>query len=214
MNALRRRRLGLLLIAVGLASVLWAGARLLLGYRAQQRALVALEFLEEGAGQPDSGRTDVAQPEPEPEPGGLVARIEIPRLGVDVAAFEGIGAATLRRGAGHFPGTSLPGRPGNASFAAHRDSFFRRLRRIRTGDEIHVTAPTGAAFVYRASELRVVEPHEVDVVRSRGRAEITLVTCYPFDFVGPAPRRFVVHADLVGPLPTAADGPLPTAPAK
>jgi LPXTG-site transpeptidase (sortase) family protein len=130
-----------------------------------------------------------------PLPGSVIARIAAPAVGVDVVALEGVDAATLELGAGHFPGTALPGEPGNASFAGHRDVEFRGLRRIRPGHEVYVDSGV-TTFVYRVTETRIVAPEETSVLADRGGADLTLVTCYPFDWVGPAPQRFVVYAAL------------------
>jgi sortase A len=130
-----------------------------------------------------------------PDP-GLLGRIEIPRLGVSAIVREGDDDATLRRAVGRIPGTALPGEEGNMGIAGHRDTFFRPLRRIEVGDRIRLVVPPNT-FEYRVDSLSVVEPHEVSVLDSNGTEELTLVTCYPFRFVGPAPDRFVVKATRI-----------------
>lgn len=138
-----------------------------------------------------------SEPQGRPERGSVIGRIVVPAAGVDVVAFEGVDRKTLDRGAGHFPGTALPGRPGNSAFAAHRDVEFRGLRRVEPGHDVFID--TGqATFVYRIEETRVAEPSEVEVLDPSGGSDLTLITCYPFDWVGPAPRRFVVSARLRG----------------
>jgi sortase A len=129
------------------------------------------------------------------EPRALVGRIEIPRLRLSTVAREGVDTRTLRASAGHVPGTALPGQPGNAAFAAHRDTFFRPLAGIRAGDEIQVTTP-GGAFRYEVTSTRIVDPDEVSVLDATPDATLTLVTCYPFDYVGSAPQRFIVRARM------------------
>ena len=126
----------------------------------------------------------------------LVGRIEIPRLRLSTVAREGVDTRTLRGSAGHVPGTALPGQPGNAAFAAHRDTFFRSLSGIRTGDAIQVTTPTGE-FHYQVTGTRVVDPEEVSVLDPTPDATLTLVTCYPFDYIGSAPQRFIVKGRMV-----------------
>lgn len=123
----------------------------------------------------------------------VVGRIEIPRLGLSAAVREGDDARTLRRAVGHIPGTSLPGEDGNAGFAAHRDTFFSRLKDIRRQDEISFTSPDGV-HKYVVQETRVVEASEVAVLDPTPVAMMTLVTCYPFNYIGAAPQRFVVRA--------------------
>jgi sortase A len=127
---------------------------------------------------------------------GLIGRIEISRLGLSVMVMEGDGEVTLRRAAGHIAGTALPGQPGNVGIAGHRDSFFRPLRNIRDGDVITLTTP-GGEFRYRVVSTWIVRPDDVSVLDSDGREVLTLVTCYPFYFVGPAPDRFIVRADRI-----------------
>jgi len=125
--------------------------------------------------------------------GDLVGRLEIPRIGLSVMVFQGTGEVTLIRGAGHVPGTPSPGADGNVVIAAHRDTFFRKLEGIRAGDRIRI-ATVGHTFEYVVASTETVEPEETRVMESRGRSELTLITCYPFHFVGAAPHRFIVHA--------------------
>jgi sortase A len=125
----------------------------------------------------------------------LVGRLEIPRLGLAAMVREGVEPATLRRAVGHLPGTALPGKAGNFVLAGHRDSFFRGLRLIHNGDEIRVRTWNGA-FTYRVTELSVVDPGDTQAVQPTTTSVCTLVTCFPFDYVGPAPRRYIVRAEM------------------
>jgi sortase A len=127
--------------------------------------------------------------------GETVGRIEIPRLGVTAIIKAGIDARTLQLAVGHIPGTSMPGEAGNVGLAGHRDTFFRRLRRIKPDDEIRVTTPEGV-FRYRVERTNVVEPSDVWVLDPTNYSALTLVTCYPFSFIGSAPQRFIVRAQL------------------
>ena len=128
-----------------------------------------------------------------PAPGSAIGRVEISRLGVDAVVRAGSDARTLRLAVGHIPGTALPGEPGNIGFAAHRDTFFRRLGSIRAGDEITVVTPEGT-FRYEVEGTRVVEPKDVWVLDPTEHPSLTLVTCYPFSYIGSAPQRFIVRA--------------------
>ena len=130
------------------------------------------------------------------EKGALIGRIELPRLGVSAIAREGADEVTLRRSVGHIPETALPGEAGNAALAGHRDTFFRGLKDVREGDHVVVTTLAGR-HRYVVREMRVVEPSDVSVLDPTDEAILTLVTCYPFNYVGPAPQRFVVRAALV-----------------
>lgn len=127
--------------------------------------------------------------------GAVVGRVEIPRIGVSAIVREGDDVKTLRRAVGHIPGTSLPGDAGNTGLAGHRDTFFRGLRNIQTGDQIMVTTPAGNAR-YRVRSTRVVDPSEVSVLAPTGGSTLTLVTCYPFNYIGAAPKRFIVRAEI------------------
>lgn len=125
---------------------------------------------------------------------GLIGRIEIARLGLSVMIVEGDDGKTLRRAAGHVPGTALPGQLGNVGITAHRDTFFRPLRHIQMDDVITLTTLQGE-YRYRVVSTKVVSPRDVDVLDSTGGEVLTLVTCHPFYFVGAAPNRFIVRAE-------------------
>jgi LPXTG-site transpeptidase (sortase) family protein len=125
--------------------------------------------------------------------GSPLGRIEISRIGLGVMIMEGIDRRTLRRAAGHLPGTPLPGQLGNVAIAGHRDTFFKPLRNIRRDDEITLTT-LNESYRYRVDSTSVVEPQETHVLDDSDDAILTLVTCYPFNFVGSAPKRFIVRA--------------------
>lgn len=130
---------------------------------------------------------------------GLIGRLDIARLGVSVILLEGTGTATLQRAVGHIEGTALPGQPGNVGFAGHRDTFFRPLRNIRQNDLIALTTVNGE-YRYRVVSTRIVPPSQVDVL-APGKSEVlTLVTCYPFYYIGSAPDRFIVRAERIAPI--------------
>lgn len=128
--------------------------------------------------------------------GDLIGRIEIPRLHLSVVIVEGISRATLRRAVGHIPGTALPGGRGNVGISGHRDTFFRPLRNIQRDDVISLTTLSGE-YRYRVVSTRVVGPADIGVLNPVGYEVLTLVTCYPFYFVGPAPSRFIVRAERI-----------------
>lgn len=123
----------------------------------------------------------------------VLGQIEIPRLGVKVAILEGTTSQTLRLGVGHIEGTALPGEPGNVGIAGHRDTFFRPLKSIRTDDEIRIQTATGLLH-FEVDSVEIVDPGDAKVLAPSAESAITLVTCYPFRFIGAAPKRFVVHA--------------------
>lgn len=124
-----------------------------------------------------------------------LGRIEIPRVGVSAIVEDGEADSTLAESVGHVPGTALPGERGNSALAAHRDTYFRDLEDIQDGDEIYFTTAT-AIFKYRVDNVSVVDPSDVSVLAASSDSRLTLITCYPFHYFGPAPKRFVVTARL------------------
>lgn len=131
-----------------------------------------------------------------PATGGTLGRIEIPRLRITAIVAEGSDAKTLKRAVGHIPSTALPGNPGNCALAGHRDTFLRGLGGVRVSDLIRIVTLAGT-YTYQVEWSVVVEPRRVDVLDSTATRSLTLVTCYPFVYVGHAPRRFVVRARQV-----------------
>jgi len=125
--------------------------------------------------------------------GDVLGRIEIQRLGMMVAIVQGTTSRTLGVGVGHIAGTALPGEPGNIGIAGHRDTYFRALKDIHLGDEIRIQTATSLSR-YKVDTVRIVSPDDIGVLAPSAASAITLVTCYPFHFIGAAPQRFVVHA--------------------
>ncbi len=163
--------------------------------------------------------TRQAQPEPaRPAEGSLLGRVEISRLNLSAIVREGVDAKTLSIAVGHVPSTALPGQIGNFAIAAHRDTLFRALKDIRRGDLVTFQSPEGA-YSYQVVATKVVKPSDVTVLRSDGGGIIseddpqgqptdksrllTMITCYPFYYVGSAPKRFIVEAELVPNRPAA-----------
>ena len=130
----------------------------------------------------------------------LIGRIEIPRVQVSAIVREGVDNKTLRRAVGHVPGTALPGKPGNIGLAGHRDTFFVGLRGIRKSDRIQLTTLDGD-YTYEVDSIKIVTPRDVSVLASTNEPVLTLVTCYPFNYVGSAPKRYIVRAKQVVPAP-------------
>ena len=172
----------------GLAAVAYAGATATYAQIAHQHRSLAFdaERSEPTAASNVERATNLGE-------GDVMARLEIPRLGISVMILHGTEAPTLMLGAGHVPGTPSPGGDGNLVIAAHRDTFFRRLEGIRAGDRIRILT-VGHTYEYLVDSTETVDPDETRVMESRGRQELTLITCYPFYFVGSAPKRFIVHA--------------------
>jgi sortase A len=127
----------------------------------------------------------------------LAGRLTIPRLGMRVIVREGDDQRTLGMAAGHIPGTAMPGQPGNVGIAGHRDTLMRGLGRIQQRDLIQFDSVDGKQFQYEVESSSIHSPKDVEVLNVGPYPELTLVTCYPFDYIGPAPKRFIVKARLL-----------------
>jgi LPXTG-site transpeptidase (sortase) family protein len=141
-------------------------------------------------------------------PGEPIARLRIPRIELDLTVIEGTRRKDLRRAPGRLEGTGLPGGEGNCVIAGHRDIHFRNLGDLRKGDLLEVEF-RGRRLEYRVRDRQVVDPSRTDLLRASDEPTLTLVTCYPFYFVGPAPKRFVVRAVLQPETVSANPGPAP-----
>jgi sortase A len=183
------------LAVAGTTCLVWAGTSSLSAVVYQIKHSVSLERPAASLGRPEASRAPNLIGTPL-EPSAPVGRLEIPRIGLSAVVAEGDDEKTLEVAVGHLPDTPLPWQEGNSALAGHRDSFFRPLRRIRVGDDIRLATGHGT-FRYRVTRHTVVDPDELWVLDASPTAALTLITCHPFDFVGPAPRRFVVHAERI-----------------
>jgi sortase A len=138
--------------------------------------------------------------------GETVAKLSIPRLGAEVYVVEGTDLRDLRLGPGHMPDSAQPGEDGNCVIAGHRDTHFRILREIQQGDEIDLETPDGK-FVYTVDGTEIVRPTDVSILKPSQSGILHLITCYPFYFLGHAPKRFIVDAKLEPPLSAAVHSP-------
>lgn len=125
-----------------------------------------------------------------------VALLRIDRLQIDVPVFDGTDDPTLNRGAGRIVGSGRPGEGGNIGISGHRDGFFRALKDVRMGDSVVLELASGKTETYVVDQIQVVDPENVDVLKPRAAPSVTLVTCYPFYFIGSAPKRFIVQGSL------------------
>ena len=213
---LRRAERTAWVVAVVLAMI-WAGARGL-AYLSAERSLGAFEAAR--AAEREAPAPRLGSPAMAPRPGAVdqslwdrgrirayalalarpgpppMAVLRIPRLRLEVPVLEGTDEWTLDRGVGHIAGTPQPGEAGNVGIAGHRDGFFRVLKDIVAGDLMEL-ALTGETRRYRVQKILIVRPQDVSVIAPDSRSLLTLVTCYPFYFVGSAPERFIVRSELV-----------------
>ena len=173
------RQLEVVLLVIGFTCLAWAAWALVDARLFQRHAAATAAPLPAAA-------VPVAE-------GTVVCQLWIPRVGVGMAVAEGVSERTLRRAVGHVPGSALPGQSGNVVLAGHRDSFFRSLERIRVGDAIYLESSAGTEL-YVVDWIRVVAPTDIEVLKDTGSATLTLVTCYPFRFIGSAPERYIVRA--------------------
>jgi sortase A len=186
------RFLAFVLIVLGLVAALVTGVALLSPEIVQSFYSYTLPHVQAIA-RPSVPGTNV---EPKVEPGDPIGVIEIPRLGLSSVVLESDETAALLFGVGHLADTPLPWRDGNSVFAAHRDTYFRDLGDIRRNDVIRFRAGD-RDLSYRVQETKIVNPTDVEVLAPTKTATLTLITCYPFHYVGPAPRRFIVRAERV-----------------
>jgi LPXTG-site transpeptidase (sortase) family protein len=187
------------LIAGGAACLIWSGYRRLepIFYAEAHRSAIRRLAVQ--------AAPDAPVPPVDIQPiarGTFVGTVAIPRLGLDAVIAQGADDHTLSRAVGHLADTPFPWQTGNSALAGHRDALFRPLRRIRVGDEIRVSTLHGA-FRYRVSRTLVVPPDAVWVVGPTRQRTLTLITCYPFVYVGHAPKRFIVRAVALEPAPAA-----------
>ena len=180
-----------LFLAVAFATLAYAGGTL--AYAELYQRYESWKFASKFDTRDLIERASVAAEPIDLSEGGLIGKLEIPQIGISVMVLQGAEENTLLIGAGHVPGTPFHGREGNSVIAGHRDTFFRKLEGIQPGDRVRFsTLRETSEYVVESTEI--VKPDETRVMESRGIAELTLISCYPFYFVGAAPHRFIVHA--------------------
>jgi len=180
-------------LLTGVLALLYVGLTLLYARVYQQAANTTLEEQIKVDDQRPAGLPLPAIKKREVREGDLLGRMEIPRLGVRVAILEGTTSKTLRLGLGHIVATPLPGAEGNIAIAGHRDTWFRDLKQIREKDQIEIVTVSGLSR-YQVDWIQIVTPGDTGILDSPAGSSLTLVTCYPFHYIGAAPERFIVHA--------------------
>lgn len=189
-----QRKAGVVLMAAG--SLLLAAFAVPTVYGRAMAHLAVAEFRAESGSHQlwDSARIraykqtlKVAMPSPE-------AILRVPKVGIEVPVYEGTSDLVLNRGVGHVTGTAMPGEAGNVAITGHRDGFFRGLKDLAVGDRVEVQRPAGGTDIYRVETIHVVFPGDTSVLNNTGQSMLTLITCYPFYYVGAAPQRYIVEA--------------------
>lgn len=185
------------LIAFGITCLIFYSAVTVHTWRYQRAAKSQVEQMI-AADRPGPMRAEMPAVSKPLETGEIIGRVDIPRIKLSAAIAEGDDDRTLGKAVGHLPDTPLPWqRQGNVALAAHRDGLFRPLENIRLNDDVRVFTARGE-YHYRVKKTHIVDPDDVWVIAPTPTPTITLITCYPFSFVGNAPRRFIVQAELVG----------------
>jgi sortase A len=182
-----RKAVSLLLIIVGVGLLGYVGSEYWGMYRSQQR--LEAEWERQAA----SVNTPAAPVIP---PDQMLTRVVIPKIGLDAIVVEGASRKELSEGPGHMKQTAMPGQTGNAVITGHRDTFFRHIYELVKGDRIQVRR-AGSVFTYEVTGKKIVMPEDVSVIRQTSDPQLTLITCYPTYYIGPAPKRLVVFSKLV-----------------
>src|SRR5260221_2935978 len=201
-----------LLVIIGIACLSWCAFVAVRAWRYQTASRSQAMSLPVGSGAtaPSTSQTDRQTSRPLPPAdipiGDPIGTIEVPRLHLSAVVANGDDEGTLRVAMGHLPDTPLPWEEGNIALACHRDTFFRALRGIRVDDAMRVVTPYGD-FMYRVKRIVIVTPDDLSVLAPTPEATLTLVTCYPFSYVGHAPKRFIVQSTRVDGLLADAGSP-------
>lgn len=182
-------------LAAGIAALGYAGYAVLDGYWYQKVETSKFEMVSAPAAPPTVEAVHIAD-------GGVLGEIQVPRLKLKAIVVQGDSDTLLRRAVGHLPETALPGEAGNVALAGHRDGLFRPLRHVRPGDVITLNTPD-REFQYEVQWTAVVPPNAVRVLEPTAEPTLTLVTCFPFYYVGAAPERFIVRARRTSTAPRA-----------
>ena len=198
MMAILRRGLGLLLILCGLAAIGWVAFQYGASAWFDDETRAALEALRH-APRSETRPTPDALSSGEP-----IGTLEITRVGLSGVVVEGDSDAVLDRAIGHLPDTPLPWKDGNSALAAHRDTIFRPLKGVRLGDVLRLKTPHGD-FDYRVVDTLIVKPHDVWVLDPTPVSTLTLISCWPFNYIGHAPERFIVRAERIPTVNVAAN---------
>jgi sortase A len=181
-----------LLLAVAVVCLEWYGLRMYEIYRMESATRADVERSLSNPPPADAvDRSTIP-------PGGLIGRLDIPRLKISAPVEAGEGAGVLDASVGYLPDTPLPWNPGNSAFAAHRDRLFRPLEHVRVGDDIQLATIHGN-LQYKVSRTLIVNPEDLWVLDPSPDADLTLITCFPFHYVGNAPKRFIVQARKIEP---------------
>jgi len=184
---LNRKAVSLVLVIVGIGLLGYVASEYWGMYRSQQK--LEAEWERQAASMNTPGQAVIPQDQ-------MLTRVVIPKIGLDAIVVEGASRKDLSEGPGHMKQTAMPGETGNAVITAHRDTFFRHIYELVKGDQIQVRR-NGHLFTYEVTGKKIVLPEDVSVIRPTPNPQLTLITCYPVYYIGPAPKRLVVFSKLV-----------------
>lgn len=183
-----RRIASLALIVIGIGLLGYVGNAYWGMYRSQQN--LEAEWERQAAGTNTPGHANISRDQ-------MLTRVIIPKINMDAILIEGVSRKELSAGPGHMKETAMPGETGNAVITAHRDTFFRHIYELAKGDQIQIRR-NGRVFTYEVTGQRIVQPDDVSVLKQTTDPQLTLITCYPTYYIGPAPKRLVVFSRLIG----------------
>lgn len=185
---MQRRTLSLLLVLIGIGLLGYVASEYWGMYHSQQK--LEIEWQRQAALVNVPGAPKLTADD-------LLTRVVIPKINLDAIVVEGVSYKDLSKGPGHIKDTAMPGEPGNAVISGHRDTFFRHIYELSKGDEIQIRRD-GKVFRYEVTGKEIVMPDDVGVLKQTADPQLTLITCYPTYYIGPAPKRLVVFSKLVG----------------
>jgi sortase A len=200
---LNRRVMSLALVVIGVVLLGYVAGQYWGMYRSQknleaewQRQATTVSVPEASSAAVPGKTPDSVSAQPEVSPDRILTRLEIPKIQMDAIVVEGASRRELSEGPGHMKETAQPGETGNAVITAHRDTFFRHIYELNKGDQIQVRR-RGRTFTYEVTGKRIVMPEDISVIKPTTNPQLTLITCYPTYYIGPAPKRLVVFSKLV-----------------
>jgi sortase A len=184
---LNRRVISLALVVIGVVLLGYVAGQYWGMYRSQKN--LEAEWQRQAATVSVPGKAPISADQ-------MLTRLQIPKIQMDAIVVEGASRRDLSEGPGHMKQTAQPGETGNAVITAHRDTFFRHIYELNKGDQIQVRR-SGRTFTYEVTGKRIVLPEDISVIKSTDNPQLTLITCYPTYYIGPAPKRLVVFSRLV-----------------
>jgi sortase A len=179
------------LILVGITVFIYQAYWITIGFQSINEQEVKASYSP-----PQQGNTiKTVRPDP-PKEGAKIGTLTIPKLDRTLPIFQGASEDILKKGVGHISTTPLPGEDSNSVLSAHRDTFFRQLDSLVVGDKLIVNR-SDLSFMYKIKKIRIVDKNDKSVIVPKPKSTLTLTTCYPFTYIGPAPQRYIIEAELI-----------------